>query len=184
MTDIISQTQFQAPENIKISATFSRSISDGNYGSFKAEAWVQGDVPAGSTPQVVSEKATELLQTAAVAVWDQLGLTYHLDESVGLLTEDVQAPKATVPPTLGSGGSSTGSTGSSGGGSVRVMNPADQEGDLPGWLISACARDGITAVWDNRRKATGTQPLFKEAVARGATGHGKDGEPKAYWAPR
>ncbi len=170
------------PENIKISATFSRSVSDGNYGSIKAEAWVQGDVPYGSAPADVTEKATQLLQVASVAVWDQLGLTYTVDEITGLLREDIQAPKVSLasPPSLGGGGGTGGQSGS-----IRVMNPNDQQGDLPGWLVAACEKDGITAVWDNRAKAAGTkQPHFKEAVARGATGHGKDGEPKAYWPPR
>lgn len=165
-------------ERLKISATFSRTVSDGNYGSIKAEAWVQGDVAADAAPAAITERATTLLQTASVAVWDQLGLEYNLDEVSGLLVEDTPAPKANV--SLG-GAAAPSATSSQ---SVRVMNPGDQQGDLPAWLLNACAKDGITAVWDNRSKASGNQPLFKEAVPRGGSGHGKDGEPKAFWAPK
>ena len=78
--------------NQKISATFSRAVSDGNYGTIKAEAWVQGDVPADAKPTDIAEAATTLLQAAAVAVWDQLGITYTQDEVTGLLVEDAPAP--------------------------------------------------------------------------------------------
>lgn len=166
--------------NLKLSVTYSRSVSDGNYGSIKAEAWVQGDIETGAAPAALTEKATMLLQTASVAVWDQLGISYHVDELTGLLVEDTPAPKANVPQSLGGGGSSAPS---GGGGGVRVMNPNDQQGELPGWLISAATAAGVTAVFDNRKTATGKQPLFKEAIARGAQGHGKDGEAKAFWAP-
>jgi hypothetical protein len=171
--------ELQAPEVLKISATFSRSVSDGNYGSIKAEAWVQGDISATAAPAEVTEKATLLLQTASVAVWDQLGLDYKLDEVTGLLKEDLPDPKVQVERTVGGGGGSTNN-----GGSVRVMNPNDQQGELPDWLISAASSAGVTAVFDNRKTATGNQPLFKEAVARGGRGHGKDGEAKAFWAPK
>lgn len=168
-------------ENLKISATFSRSVSDGNYGSIKAEAWVQGEIAAGAAPAEITEKATVLLQTAAVAVWDQLGIDYEVDEVTGLLMEDTPAPKAQVTQSLGGSGGS--SSGGSSNGSVRVMNPGDQQGDLPDWLIAAATAAGVTAVFDNRKTATGKQPLFKEAIARGQRGHGKDGEAKAFWAP-
>ena len=170
--------------NLKLSVTYSRSVSDGNYGSIKAEAWVQGDIASDAAPAAVTEKATMLLQTASVAVWDQLGISYHVDELTGLLVEDTPTPKAQVQSSLGSSGGGSGNGGGGSSGGVRVMNAGDQQGDLPQWLINACNKDGITAVWDNRSKASGNQPLFKEAVPRGATGHGKDGEPKAFWAPK
>lgn len=175
----MTDTNIETPERLKLSATFSRSVSDGNYGTIKAEAWVQGDVAADAALNEITEKATMLAQAAAVAVWDQLGLSYHVDDTSGLLVEDTPAPKASVPASVGSAVPAQQS-----GGSVRVMNPNEQQGDLPQWLIDQCARDGITAVWDNRSKATGKQPHFKEAVARGGVGKGKDGEPKAFWPPR
>ena len=166
-------------ERLKISATFSRSVSDGNYGSVKAEAWVQGEVSSDAAPAAITEATTVLLQTAAVAVWDQLGIDYHLDENRGLLVEDTPAPKVTTPKR-----DESPTPRPSSGGAVRVMNPNDQDGDLPDWLIRECEKLGIGAVWDQRKSKTGNQPWFKEAVPRGGTGHGKDGSPKGFWPPR
>lgn len=165
-------------ERVKISATFSRAISDGNYGTIKAEVWVQGDVAADATPTQVTEAQTLLLQTAAVAVWDQLGIDYEQDEITGLLVEK-QVPKVSTPKV-----DDTPKGGANSGGTVRVMNPNDQDGDLPDWLIRECEKLGIGAVWDQRKSKTGNQPWFKEAVPRGGTGHGKDGSPKGFWPPR
>ena len=51
-----------------------------------------------------------------------------------------------------------------------------QHGDLPDWLISACRRDGITKVYDNRDglSANPKRPWFKAV----------DDKEKAYWPPR
>lgn len=174
----MSDTETTEVARPKISATFSRAVSDGNYGTIKAEAWVQGDVAPDATAQQISEAATTLLQVAAVAVWDQLGLAYNVDEVSGLLVEDVPDPKTTVTMPVASNVSSTSTS------SVRVMNPNEQQGELPAWLLNECSKLGIGAVWDNRSKATGNQPHFKEAVPRGGRGHGKDGEPKPFWPPK
>lgn len=57
---------------------------------------------------------------------------------------------------------------------LRVKN--DQQGPLPQWLIDACAKDGITEVYDNRAdlKDNPKRPWFKAV-------NDKD---KAYWPPR
>lgn len=51
-----------------------------------------------------------------------------------------------------------------------------QHGDLPDWLITACKRDGITKVYDNRDglAANPKRPWFKAV----------DDKEKAYWPPR
>jgi hypothetical protein len=55
--------------------------------------------------------------------------------------------------------------------SLRIAGK--QHGPIPDWLITACAKDGVTEVWDNRDTAAGTnRPLFK-AVQGG----------KGYWDP-
>ena len=56
-----------------------------------------------------------------------------------------------------------------------------QHGDLPNWLLSACAKAGVTKVWDNRDTAVGTKrPWFKSA-----DGSMNDkGEPHAFWPPK
>jgi hypothetical protein len=175
-------------ENRKISVSFSRKVSDGNYGSREATAWVQGDVAPEATVGAISLALGDLFLSAQSAVLDQLGIGYTIDTENGNLVENEVTPAVqaenVVRATFGTSNVTVVDEGAGGGGDIRVMNPADQQGPLPGWLVSACKRDGITAVWDNRSKATGKQPHFKEAVARGGTGHGKDGEPKAFWPPK
>lgn len=175
-------------ENRKISVSFARKVSDGNYGSREATAWVQGDVSPEATVGQISIALGDLFLSAQSAVLDQLQIEYEIDTENGTLVEKQPTPLATaeavVASVFGSNNVTTHNEVTAGGGDVRVMNPNEQQGPLPGWLISACRRDGITAVWDNRAKATGKQPHFKEAVPRGGTGHGKDGEPKAFWPPK
>lgn len=173
-------------ENRKISVTFSRKLTDGNYGGREATAYIQGDIPTDATAPVILESLSDLFMSAQAAVFDTLGIEYEVDAEKGALVEKHQ-PQVTVAPTGAAAAAAAvaaampGSTDVS----IRVMNPADQQGELPDWLTRACIKDGVTAVWDNRAKAAGTkQPWFKEAVPRGGTGHGKDGEPKAYWPPR
>lgn len=58
--------------------------------------------------------------------------------------------------------------------SVVVKN--DQQGPLPAWLISACKRDGITEVYDNRADlATNPKRPWFKAV---------NDKEKAYWPPK
>ena len=167
----------------KISVSFSRKISDGNYGIVEATAWVQGDAPESATPGDVSVLLGDLFDAAAVAVFTQLGVEYEMEE--GVIREIPKAAPTTVQAATQAVNRAFPNTQDAPGGSLRVMNPNDQDGPLPDWIHSATARDGVTAVWDNRKTAAGTkQPHFKEAVARGATGHGKDGTPKGYWPPR
>jgi len=170
--------------NRKISVSFSRKISDGNYGTIEASAWVQGDAPADMGAADVAALAGDLFMAASVAVFEQLGVEYEFDPEDGVVREK---PKATVQSAQAAVERAfPGTTNEpAGGGNLRVMNPSDQDGPLPDWLYTATAKDGVTGVWDNRRKAAGTnQPLFKEAVPRGGTGQGKDGQAKGYWAPR
>lgn len=56
-----------------------------------------------------------------------------------------------------------------------------QHGDLPSWLLSACAKAGVTKVWDNRDTAVGTKrPWFKSADGTMSD----KGEPVAFWPPK
>lgn len=56
-----------------------------------------------------------------------------------------------------------------------------QHGPLPEWLVKACAKAGVTAVYDNRDTATpeNRRPLFKSAD--GSTND--KGQPIPFWAP-
>lgn len=179
----MSDTNIETPvaQGQKISVSFSRKISDGNYGTIEASAWVQGDAPVGATPGEISLLLGDLFVGASAAVFDQLGVTYEMSDN-GVLKE-VAAPTVTTAAAAVERAFPN-TTASNDGGDVRIMNPADASGPLPDWLIRECNKLGITAVWDNRSKATGKQPHFKEAVARGGTGNGKDGEPKAFWPPK
>lgn len=166
----------------KISVSFTRKISDGNYGIIEAAAWVQGDAPTDATTGAVSLLLGDLFLAAKAAVLDQLGIEYEMDAEQGVL---IEKQSANVIATATAAAHAITNTHSSSSVSVRVMNPSDQDGPLPDWLLNDCGRLGITGVWDNRKKAIGTkQPWFKEAVAKGAAGNGKDGEPKAWWPPR
>ena len=50
-----------------------------------------------------------------------------------------------------------------------------QHGDIPEWLITACRRDGVSKVYDNRDglAVNAKRPWFKSVVGE-----------KAYWAPK
>lgn len=67
----------------------------------------------------------------------------------------------------------TGHTVSSGG-NLKVRN--DQQGPLPQWLLDACAKDGVTEVYDNRGDLAGNpkRPWFKAV----------NDKEKAYWPPK
>lgn len=56
-----------------------------------------------------------------------------------------------------------------------------QHGPLPAWLVDACVKAGVTAVFDNRDTATpeNRRPLFKSADGK----TNAKGQPMAFWAP-
>lgn len=57
-----------------------------------------------------------------------------------------------------------------------------QHGPLPAWLVEACAKAGVTAVFDNRDTATAEnrRPLFKAADGKLSP----KGQPLAFWPPK
>jgi len=169
--------------NRKISVSFSRKISDGNYGSIEATAWVQGEAPEGASVGDTALLVSDLFVSASSAVLDQLGIEYEMTEQ-GVIRES-GTPAVTVTTVQAAQNAAQRHLGATPVTTVKVMNAAEQEGPLDDWLLSAVTRDGVTAVWDNRRAAAGTKkPWYTEAVARGAVGQGKDGTGKGYWPPR
>lgn len=172
--------------NNKLSITFERKLSDGNYGSIGATAWVQGEIPPGASPQEVATEAANLFSAAKAAVLDELGIEWGLDDN-GTVREKVTPFVSATHAEAGVKRAFQGTQDTGGSGGLRVMN-AGKEGvssdPLPDWLIKDAAKAGITAVWDQRHTAAGNQPLFKEAVARGAVGQGKDGQAKGFWPPK
>lgn len=86
-------------------------------------------------------------------------------------------PNATEVTTARPTFTATTTTTTSGG----VMVAGTQHGDLPSWLLSACAKAGVTKVWDNRDTAVGTKrPWFKSADGTMSD----KGEPVAFWPPK
>lgn len=67
----------------------------------------------------------------------------------------------------------------SAGSSIQVKGI--QHGPLPAWLVDACAKAGVTSVYDNRDTATpeNRRPLFKAADGK----MNAKGQPLAFWAP-
>lgn len=67
----------------------------------------------------------------------------------------------------------------SAGNSIQVKGI--QHGPLPAWLVDACAKAGVTSVYDNRDTATpeNRRPLFKAADGK----MNAKGQPLAFWAP-
>ena len=75
--------------------------------------------------------------------------------------------------------SATTTTSVTSGGGLAVAGT--QHGDLPSWLLSACAKAGVTKVWDNRDTAVGTKrPWFKSADGT----LNEKGEPGPFWPPK
>lgn len=86
-------------------------------------------------------------------------------------------PSATDVTTARPTFTATTTTNSNGG----VAVAGTQHGDLPSWLLSACAKAGVTKVWDNRDTAVGTKrPWFKSADGTMSD----KGEPVAFWPPK
>ena len=57
-----------------------------------------------------------------------------------------------------------------------------QHGPIPAWLVEACAKSGVTSVYDNRDTATAEnrRPLFKAADGK----MNAKGQPMAFWPPK
>jgi len=181
----MTDTTETALETRKISVSFNRKISDGNYGGTEATAWVQGDVDAGASAQEIATELANLFSSAKAAVLDELGIEWNLDDQ-GIVRETV-TPFVSVPHAAAAvNRAMPGASAAPSAGGIKVMNVGKGASDQPldDWLIKECEKLGITAVWDQRLTATGNQPHYKEAVARGATGHGKDGKAKGFWPPQ
>lgn len=170
----------------KLSVSYERKQDLGDYSNQVARVFLDTVIPLDATPLQAAEAAAELFAAAKCAVFDELGIEYTMSDgritetpSVKAVTANVTRAFAPTQPSQGGGG---------GNGTIRVMN-ADEaagSGPLPEWLIAECNKLGITAVWDRRASAdpARNQAQFQEAIARGASGHGKDGKAKGFWPPK
>lgn len=161
----------------KISVKFQRTVSDGNYGSTSAEVWVSGEVAADANTGDIAIAAGDLYTAAKHAVFTELGIEYDVDADLVLREKITVKPEQVRTSATPAEQNETPLYG------IRIMNPAEASSDpIPAKVLDAAKRDGVTALFDNRLTKTGKQPDFKEAVSRGAQGHGKDGQAKGYWA--
>ena len=168
----------------KVSIAFERKITDNNYGHIMTPGWAETTVPAEASERDVYQAELDLGNAVKSAVLTSMGIEFTFDPEQGIVVE--VAPVVNIQQASAPGAAAPNTTGpvNTGGHGIRVANAAEQDGPLPDWLISACQRDGVTSVYDNRKSATGSQPLFREAVGRGLQGHGKDGKPASYWPPK
>lgn len=168
----------------KVSITFERKVSDGDYGTITCRAWLENELPANVSPKDAAEKLGSLFRIAKVAVFDELGITYHYDTEANVIREDLatitanRAAQAAAAPAKPNG---------TAGGVLTIANPEEASSEpLPEWIVDEATKDGVTRIYDRRltRDAERNQPWFVEAVRKGAQGHGKDGKAKSYWPPK
>lgn len=184
MDDVSQETP--APPTRRISVTFERKKDLGNYENVVGRAWVEGSIPEDATTADEATALGNLFLACASAVLDQLDIPYEVDTEAMVIRETV-TPASSVQDAAHKVERAFPGTQRqpSNGGAIRIMNAseAEQNGPLDQWLVNECNKLGITAVWDRRHTATGKQPQYQEAVGKGASGHGKDGSAKGFWAP-
>ena len=148
-----------------VSVRFERKISDGDYGTITASAFVTYPMDENAGSAVISEKLEEGFQQCKAVVFDELGIEVEIDATSGMITEvpKVRATKVAAPAAGGGGAPRPGGFDTKG---LKVMNVSDMVEDVPDWLVTECARMGIEAVWANQGKY-GT--FYKEAVKAGET---------------
>lgn len=169
----------------KISVTFERKVTDGDYGGTTARAWLEDEIASDASSNDIVQSMSNLFAACKVAVLDELGIPFIMDDngvvrekSVPVVTRN-DAPKGVATDAASRIDHAFGSTNHQ----VRIMNPDDYSGgDMPDWLIEKCAKDGVTAIWYNGHKATGNQPHWREALSKDKRDAGV--EAKAYWPPR
>lgn len=112
--------------------------------------------------QVTADRFGILLSLVTEMVFD----TIETKLSAGKTADVVQMVQKTFP-------NASEVTSDSQGFTVTVQG--DQHGELPAWLVSACKRDGVTRVFDNRNQLADNpkRPWFKAV-----------GVDKAYWEPK
>jgi len=124
---------------------------------------------------VTSENTQETLDrygVLLVGVTEMLfdTITQQIEKTAPAATQEANIMtmvKRTFPTATATGGDD------SAGFTVTVQG--EQFGDLPNWLITACKRDGVTRVFDNRNQLAQNpkRPWFKAV-----------GVDKAYWEPK
>lgn len=126
--------------------------------------------------QVCAKIAAELVDTSK-STEEKIGEYAILFQSVKDLVFDViESAPTTVAPIIQLQNSFQGSTVVDNGLNTDPLEiVGKQHGDIPEWLITACRRDGVSKVYDNRDglAVNAKRPWFKSVVGE-----------KAYWAPK
>lgn len=129
---------------------------------------VAAKIAADLTPKTDSVDANIVAFSSAYdAVCEIILTSQGLTNTVPTQTSEVEAIKATFPDAV-----QTTQVNASGF-SVRVKGK--QHGPLPEWLITECAKKGVTEVWDNRDglAANPKRPWFKSTTSN-----------DAFWEPK
>jgi hypothetical protein len=164
-----------AEQGLKVSVTFDRKASDGNYGSIEARAWVETEVPRGSLPEATVAALQEAFAAAKVVVLDELAIPYVMDDN-GVIREkitpslgQVVSPETRVEHAMGPATHG-----------IKIMNADEASKEpLPPEVIEWATANGFTALYDNRLSAKGNQPRFKQAITKAQKDAGV--KAKGWW---
>lgn len=176
------------PAPLKFSVEIARTLSDGNYGSTQAKLYLQGEYAADANETQIAEAAGRLFMAAKVAVFDELGITYHVDTETMIVHEDA-APVTVARVAQALGGTTAPAAGAETSG-IAIKNAKDLRDKgvafepLPEWAVQQINAAGVKVVFDNRTTRTGNQPWFKEAIARGALAVDGSSNAAAFWPPK
>lgn len=159
----MADTTESTEATLRGSVSFKRDINDGNYGTTGFMHTVQYDIDPSASAEKVIESARAAVLLAKTVVFSELGLAAEFNEDGVLLEVPREVPKRAAAAAAPAASSAP---------SGEYVRPQvrGQEGELPEWfddqVKAARAKTGrpINAVWDNRSKATGRQPVFKEVV--------------------
>ena len=141
-------------DHLKGTVSFTRKVSDGNYGSSDLFVALQFDISADDDGAAIIAKASSVATQAKAIVFEQLGIAHTLDES-GIVVEQVQRA---FPGTVVTGGDSTPSASTSNGSGPpfdsKTTNAAEKKSNKD-WATAEFASNP-SAFYDNRpKKASG-----------------------------
>lgn len=130
--------------------TYTRKVSDGNYGSVEMSTWVSVDGTGKSQEELYVELATAG-NTAKAVVFDHLGIKAELNGEDVLIEKAVEAVVRAFPgTTVERSGQVEPGENFAPVTNMPVRIKGKPEAIIPDWLIKECAEAGVTEVYDNR----------------------------------
>lgn len=171
----------------KVTAHFSRKVSDGNYGGTEAAVWVEGNIGEGATAADIAREAARLFLPARTAVYDELGIEAEVDENGVLreqLTPFVSAAQAEQAVNRAFGKTERQSSPRTSG--LSIFNQASRKWEpftaAPEWLVERTSKLGVDRVFRQTKKDDPSFVYYKEG-GNSAT-HGENGEPAVFFPPK